>query len=69
MESNTILFILSTTVGEAGNVGVNKESLGGARIYMWLGKPLVVRGVVLKPVEHPKISHNLLRLSCTWKEE
>ncbi|KAK4733665.1 hypothetical protein R3W88_007926 [Solanum pinnatisectum] len=36
-----------------GNVGVNKKSLGRAGSKRWLGKRLVVRGVVMNPVDHP----------------
>ncbi|KAK0583295.1 hypothetical protein LWI29_035529 [Acer saccharum] len=43
----------STTVGQVGNVGVNQKSLGRAGSKCWLGKRLVVRGVVMNPVDHP----------------
>uniref|UniRef100_UPI00300322A6 ribosomal protein L2 n=1 Tax=Amorphophallus tonkinensis TaxID=1720486 RepID=UPI00300322A6 len=41
------------TVGQVGNVGVNKKSLGRAGSKCWLGKRPVVRGVVMNPVDHP----------------
>ncbi|KAL4628576.1 hypothetical protein ACB092_05G249500 [Castanea dentata] len=43
----------SATVGQVGNVGVNQKSLGRAGSKCWLGKRLVVRGVVMNPVDHP----------------
>nr|DAD24157.1 TPA_asm: hypothetical protein HUJ06_025620 [Nelumbo nucifera] len=43
----------SATVGQVGNVGVNQKSLGRARSKCWIGKRLVVRGVVMNPVDHP----------------
>nr|AKT74002.1 ribosomal protein L2 [Corsia cf. boridiensis SPL470-2] len=41
------------TVGQVGNVRVNKKSLGKAGSKCWLGKRPVVRGVVMNPVDHP----------------
>nr|YP_009450127.1 ribosomal protein L2 [Burmannia oblonga]YP_009450130.1 ribosomal protein L2 [Burmannia oblonga]ANK36324.1 ribosomal protein L2 [Burmannia oblonga]ANK36327.1 ribosomal protein L2 [Burmannia oblonga] len=41
------------TVGQVGNVGINKKSLGKAGSKCWLGKRPVVRGVVMNPVDHP----------------
>jgi len=41
------------TVGQVGNVGVNRKSLGRAGSRCWLGKRHVVRGVVMNPVDHP----------------
>nr|YP_010953143.1 ribosomal protein L2 [Amorphophallus yunnanensis]YP_010953161.1 ribosomal protein L2 [Amorphophallus yunnanensis]WMQ76052.1 ribosomal protein L2 [Amorphophallus yunnanensis]WMQ76070.1 ribosomal protein L2 [Amorphophallus yunnanensis] len=41
------------TVGQVGNVGVNKKSLDRAGSKCWLGKRPVVRGVVMNPVDHP----------------
>nr|YP_003587709.1 ribosomal protein L2 [Anomochloa marantoidea]ACT15447.1 ribosomal protein L2 [Anomochloa marantoidea] len=41
------------TVGQVGNVGVNRKSLGRAGSKCWLGKRPVVRGVVMNPVDHP----------------
>nr|AKP49403.1 50S ribosomal protein L2 [Corsia dispar] len=41
------------TIGQVGNVGVNKKSLGRAGSKCWLGKRPVVRGVVMNPVDHP----------------
>ncbi|KAB2022416.1 hypothetical protein ES319_D07G209100v1, partial [Gossypium barbadense] len=42
----------SATVGQVGNVRVNQKSLGRAKSKGWLGKRLVVRGVVMNPVDH-----------------
>ena len=42
----------STTVGQVGNVGVNQKSLGRAGSKCWLSKRLIVRGVVMNPVDH-----------------
>nr|YP_009915494.1 ribosomal protein L2 [Cyperus rotundus]YP_009915553.1 ribosomal protein L2 [Cyperus rotundus]YP_009946253.1 ribosomal protein L2 [Cyperus aromaticus]YP_009946278.1 ribosomal protein L2 [Cyperus aromaticus]QNA49722.1 ribosomal protein L2 [Cyperus rotundus]QNA49781.1 ribosomal protein L2 [Cyperus rotundus]QOE56893.1 ribosomal protein L2 [Cyperus rotundus]QOE56919.1 ribosomal protein L2 [Cyperus rotundus]QOE57065.1 ribosomal protein L2 [Cyperus aromaticus] len=41
------------TVGQVGNLGVNRKSLGRAGSKCWLGKRPVVRGVVMNPVDHP----------------
>ncbi|KAG4137497.1 hypothetical protein ERO13_D07G075350v2, partial [Gossypium hirsutum] len=41
------------TVRQVRNVGVNQKSLGRAGSKCWLGKRLVVRGVVMNPVDHP----------------
>jgi ribosomal protein L2 len=41
------------TVGQVGNLGVNRKSLGRAGSKRWLGKRPVVRGVVMNPVDHP----------------
>nr|YP_009300129.1 ribosomal protein L2 [Pelargonium transvaalense]YP_009300194.1 ribosomal protein L2 [Pelargonium transvaalense]YP_009338962.1 ribosomal protein L2 [Pelargonium endlicherianum]YP_009339016.1 ribosomal protein L2 [Pelargonium endlicherianum]YP_009339084.1 ribosomal protein L2 [Pelargonium quinquelobatum]YP_009339141.1 ribosomal protein L2 [Pelargonium quinquelobatum]YP_784098.1 ribosomal protein L2 [Pelargonium x hortorum]YP_784158.1 ribosomal protein L2 [Pelargonium x hortorum]Q06FM3.1 Re len=43
----------SATVGQVGNVGVNRKSLGRAGSKRWLGKRPVVRGVAMNPVDHP----------------
>ena len=43
----------SATVGQVGNVGANRKSLGRAGSKCWLGKRPVVRGVVMNPVDHP----------------
>nr|WIL95969.1 ribosomal protein L2 [Caragana tibetica] len=43
----------SATVGQVGNVGVNRKSLGRAGSKCWLGRRPVVRGVVMNPVDHP----------------
>ncbi|KAL2905831.1 50S ribosomal protein L2 chloroplastic [Bienertia sinuspersici] len=43
----------SATVGQVGNVAVNQKRLGRAESKRWLGKRPVVRGVVMKPVDHP----------------
>ncbi|CAA6675818.1 unnamed protein product [Spirodela intermedia] len=40
-------------VRQVGNVGVNQKSLGRAGSKCWLGKRLVVRGVVMNPIGHP----------------
>uniref|UniRef100_A0A7N0ZXH9 Large ribosomal subunit protein uL2 C-terminal domain-containing protein n=1 Tax=Kalanchoe fedtschenkoi TaxID=63787 RepID=A0A7N0ZXH9_KALFE len=44
---------LSTTVGQVRNVGVNQKSLGRVGSKYWLGKRLIVRGVVMNPVDNP----------------
>ncbi|XP_059639756.1 large ribosomal subunit protein uL2cz/uL2cy-like [Cornus florida] len=43
----------SATIGQVGNVGVNQKSLGRAGSKCWLGKPPVVRGVIMNLVDHP----------------
>nr|YP_006291795.1 ribosomal protein L2 [Daucus carota subsp. sativus]AEY81210.1 ribosomal protein L2 [Daucus carota subsp. sativus] len=44
----------SATVGQVGNVGVNREKVWvRAGSKRWLGKRPVVRGVVMNPVDHP----------------
>nr|YP_009339206.1 ribosomal protein L2 [Pelargonium spinosum]YP_009339261.1 ribosomal protein L2 [Pelargonium spinosum]API85164.1 ribosomal protein L2 [Pelargonium spinosum]API85218.1 ribosomal protein L2 [Pelargonium spinosum] len=43
----------SATVGQVGNVGVNRKSLGRAGSKRWLGKRPVVRGAAMNPVDHP----------------
>nr|AUT83075.1 ribosomal protein L2 [Campanula patula] len=43
----------SATVGQVGNLGVKKTSLGRAGSKRWLGKRPRVRGVVMNPVDHP----------------
>nr|YP_010581742.1 ribosomal protein L2 [Cymbaria mongolica]URT60471.2 ribosomal protein L2 [Cymbaria mongolica] len=43
----------SATVGQVGNVGANRKSLGKAGSKRWLGKRPVVRGGVMNPVDHP----------------
>ena len=45
--------IILPTVEQIGNVGVNQKTLGRARSKCWLGKHLVVRGVVMNLVDHP----------------
>ncbi|CAN6487234.1 unnamed protein product [Victoria cruziana] len=42
----------SATVGQVGNVGANKKSLGRSGSKCWLGKRPIVRGVVMNPVDH-----------------
>ncbi|KAJ4740852.1 hypothetical protein LUZ62_002803 [Rhynchospora pubera] len=41
------------TVGQVGNVGVTRKSLGRAGSKCWLGKRPVVRGAAMNPVDHP----------------
>nr|YP_010760475.1 ribosomal protein L2 [Cuscuta nevadensis]WEY30418.1 ribosomal protein L2 [Cuscuta nevadensis] len=41
------------TVGQVGNIGVNKKRLGSAGVKRWLGKRPVVRGLVMNPIDHP----------------
>nr|YP_009747742.1 ribosomal protein L2 [Lecanorchis japonica]QII89422.1 ribosomal protein L2 [Lecanorchis japonica] len=43
------------TVGQVGNVGMNKKKkgLGRAGSKRWLGRRPIVRGVVMNPVDHP----------------
>nr|YP_009450274.1 ribosomal protein L2 [Burmannia nepalensis]AOV94007.1 ribosomal protein L2 [Burmannia nepalensis] len=41
------------TVGQVGNVGINKIRFGRAGSKRWLGKRPVVRGAVMNPVDHP----------------
>nr|ANQ38700.1 ribosomal protein L2 [Cynomorium coccineum]ANQ38701.1 ribosomal protein L2 [Cynomorium coccineum] len=43
----------SATVGQVGNIGVNRKVLSKAGSRCWLGKRPVVRGVVMNPVDHP----------------
>nr|AKZ23483.1 ribosomal protein L2 [Campanula rotundifolia] len=43
----------SATVGQVGNLGVKRTSLGRAGSKRWLGKRPRVRGVVMNPVDHP----------------
>ncbi|KAK1369681.1 hypothetical protein POM88_035773 [Heracleum sosnowskyi] len=43
----------SATVGQVGNVGVNQKILGRAGSKHWLGKRLVIKRVVMNPVDHP----------------
>ncbi|GJZ16820.1 ribosomal protein L2 [Tanacetum coccineum] len=43
----------SAIVRQVGNVGVNQKSLGRVGSKCWLGKRLVVRGVVMNPVDNP----------------
>lgn len=43
----------SATVGQVGNVGVNKKRLGRAGSKRWLGKRPGVRGVAMNAVDHP----------------
>ncbi|GJS60198.1 ribosomal protein L2 [Tanacetum coccineum] len=43
----------SAIVRQVGNVGVNQKSLSRAGSKRWLGKSLVVRGVVMNPVDNP----------------
>nr|KJB10645.1 hypothetical protein B456_001G213100 [Gossypium raimondii] len=43
----------STIVGQVGNVRVNQKGLGRVKFKGWLGKRLVVRGVVMNPVDNP----------------
>ncbi|KAL4025299.1 hypothetical protein IC575_013681 [Cucumis melo] len=43
----------SVTVGQVENAGVNQKSLGRAGSQCWLGKHLVVKEVVMNPVDHP----------------
>ncbi|KAJ4743039.1 hypothetical protein LUZ62_012322 [Rhynchospora pubera] len=40
-------------VGQVGNVGVTRKSLGRAGSKCWLGKRPVVRGAAMNPVDHP----------------
>ncbi|KAG8480971.1 hypothetical protein CXB51_025685 [Gossypium anomalum] len=43
----------SAIVGQVGNVGVNQKSLDRIGSKCCLGKRLVVRGIVMNPVDHP----------------
>ncbi|KAF3670388.1 50S ribosomal protein L2, chloroplastic [Capsicum annuum] len=43
----------SATVGQVANIRVKQKSLDRVESKRWLGKLLVVRGVVMNPVDHP----------------
>jgi large subunit ribosomal protein L2 len=52
-EVRMVLLKCRATIGQIGNVGHEKKSLGKAGRKRWVGRRPKVRGVAMNPVDHP----------------